>query len=226
MSVPRHGLDCGTHTFPAKCGKCGDDVYFFSCTCGSRVFFDELGSPWPVHDCRFSTSDRRWAQGRPRMNLDGGGVRVEISDGVTAMRPAEGRPVGWNIDLAVVDEARREAQSREHNPIESVPPGANWKEEIIGVLRELDSSVDVHRRLGVPKTELGKGFLGDLAAGTWGRMTIHVLKSRSYSYSAWIPKSLIPKGGLQVGVTVSAVLERWDVATKAREWVCRCFRVE
>ena len=62
MSEPRHGLDCRTRTFPAKCSDCSDDV-FFSCTCGSCVLFDELGWPWAEHDCGFSTSDRRWARG-------------------------------------------------------------------------------------------------------------------------------------------------------------------
>lgn len=27
------------------------DVFYFSYGHGSKVFFDELGSPWPVHDC-------------------------------------------------------------------------------------------------------------------------------------------------------------------------------
>ena len=46
-----HGFYCKTHTFPTKCRFCGSDVFFFSCDCGSKVFFDELGSPWPVHNC-------------------------------------------------------------------------------------------------------------------------------------------------------------------------------
>ena len=43
MSVPRHGVDCRTRTFPTKCKDCGDEVFYFSCTCGSKVFFEELG---------------------------------------------------------------------------------------------------------------------------------------------------------------------------------------
>ncbi len=225
MSVPRHGMDCQTRTFPTKCKNCGDNVFFFSCTCGSAVFFDELGWPWPEHDCGFSRSDYRWARGRPRTNFDGG-VRVEISEGVTATRPAKERRRRWNIDPAVADKVKREARSREHHPIESVPPGADWMVKVTGVIREVDSQVDVYRRLNLPRTPINKGFLGELGSGRWGRMTIHVLESVAYSYTAWIPVSLLPAGGVRLGVAASAELQRVDVATVAREWICRHFRLE
>ncbi|HXG63940.1 MAG TPA: hypothetical protein VNO70_02465, partial [Blastocatellia bacterium] len=31
---------------------CGDIVYFFSCSCGSRVFFDLAEPPWNPHEDR------------------------------------------------------------------------------------------------------------------------------------------------------------------------------
>jgi hypothetical protein len=35
----------------AKCPVCGDAVYFHANEHGSRVFFDQLGPPWPKHPC-------------------------------------------------------------------------------------------------------------------------------------------------------------------------------
>lgn len=35
----------------AKCPVCGDSVFFYQNEYGSRVFFDELGPPWPKHPC-------------------------------------------------------------------------------------------------------------------------------------------------------------------------------
>jgi hypothetical protein len=35
----------------AKCPKCGHPVYYFQNEFGSRVFFDDLGPPWPKHPC-------------------------------------------------------------------------------------------------------------------------------------------------------------------------------
>lgn len=49
---PHHDYgDCVSKTFPIRCKICGKEVFYYSCTCGSKVFFDELGPPWPKHNC-------------------------------------------------------------------------------------------------------------------------------------------------------------------------------
>jgi hypothetical protein len=35
----------------ARCPVCGAQVYFYQSPYGGRVFFDELGPPWPKHPC-------------------------------------------------------------------------------------------------------------------------------------------------------------------------------
>ena len=35
----------------ARCPVCGDPVFFFMAANGGRVFFDDLGPPWPKHGC-------------------------------------------------------------------------------------------------------------------------------------------------------------------------------
>lgn len=47
-----HGPWCGARTYPTECPHCGAEVFYFSCACGCKVFFDELGGDWPIHDCR------------------------------------------------------------------------------------------------------------------------------------------------------------------------------
>ena len=223
MSVPQHGLNCRTHTFPTTCNHCGDAVFFFSFTCGSRVFLDDLGWPWPEHDCAFSKSDRQWAQGRRRTKLPGGGVCVEISDGVTATRPGERRGGSWNLDPEVAEVVKREVRLRESHPIERVPPGADWTVEVVGVVRELNHPVDVYQYLKLPRTAMSKSLLGDLGSGEWGRVTIHELGSVIYSYTAWVP--MLPQRP-RIGGTVSARLRRFDALGGIREWICEHFLVE
>lgn len=50
---PEHGYWCGAKTYRRKCPGCQRKAFFFSCDCGSKVFFDELGAPWPKHDCEY-----------------------------------------------------------------------------------------------------------------------------------------------------------------------------
>jgi hypothetical protein len=39
----------------ARCPVCRSDVFFFQASNGGRVFFDELGPPWPKHACTDSS---------------------------------------------------------------------------------------------------------------------------------------------------------------------------
>ncbi len=52
MPVPTHRDDCETRIWKTSCPDCGDPVYFFSCTCGSKVFFDLNRPPWNPHEER------------------------------------------------------------------------------------------------------------------------------------------------------------------------------
>ena len=51
MSVPTHGSFCQTKTYPVKCWACQKSIFVFQCTCGSCILFDDLGDPWPRHQC-------------------------------------------------------------------------------------------------------------------------------------------------------------------------------
>jgi hypothetical protein len=50
----------------AKCPVCGAPVYFYQNEYGSRVFFDELGPPWPKHPC---TDNAEHSMGRGRSSV-------------------------------------------------------------------------------------------------------------------------------------------------------------
>lgn len=47
----------------ARCPVCGDNVFFYQSSHGGRVYFDELGPPWPKHPC----TDKRTIPDRPMM---------------------------------------------------------------------------------------------------------------------------------------------------------------
>lgn len=42
----------------AKCPKCNSAVFFYQSQNGGRVFFDELGPPWPKHPCTDNSTSR------------------------------------------------------------------------------------------------------------------------------------------------------------------------
>ncbi|MFT3810650.1 MAG: hypothetical protein QM698_12090 [Micropepsaceae bacterium] len=75
------------YTIPnAKCPVCGDPVFFYQSPNGGRVFFDELGPPWPKHPCtdnyvrpRRSPAEQTQAAIGPQWRRDGW-VPIQIGE--------------------------------------------------------------------------------------------------------------------------------------------------
>lgn len=51
-----HGNACGGKAYPSTCGGCKRPIFYFHCSHGSKVFFDELGGGWPQHACQARNS--------------------------------------------------------------------------------------------------------------------------------------------------------------------------
>ena len=47
-----HGNWCNAETKRTRCQYCKKyPIFYFECDHGCKVFFDELGDPWPLHKC-------------------------------------------------------------------------------------------------------------------------------------------------------------------------------
>ncbi len=55
----RHSSTARFVTPNATCPECGADVFFYQNQYGSRVYFDDLGPPWPKHPCTDSGAPSR-----------------------------------------------------------------------------------------------------------------------------------------------------------------------
>jgi hypothetical protein len=88
----------------AHCPVCGAAVYFWSNAAGSRVYFDEMGPPWPKHPCtdaRLQTGAvGSWAPYRtrssPEMAAHAGDFRRRFS--APPAQAYELEDVVWNGD--------------------------------------------------------------------------------------------------------------------------------
>lgn len=79
-----HGTWCNTKTRLTNCRYCGSLVYYFTCDCRCKVFFDELGHPWTEHSCsqrqkvldaEIKDAIRRSVR---KFGIEGAAVRLEI----------------------------------------------------------------------------------------------------------------------------------------------------
>jgi hypothetical protein len=58
----------------AKCPICGCEVFFYQNEYGSRVFFDDLGPPWPKHPC----TDNSWYASTASGRIAASGLKEEL----------------------------------------------------------------------------------------------------------------------------------------------------
>lgn len=211
-----HGWWCNTITYPTTCRGCGEPVFFFRCDCGSAVFFDALGEPWPEHDCETS-----WTRNLTRWTDDSGAINVQLLPGVTVRRPPSG-----TIDADVAKRGQR--RQAKHDPIRRVDPdGTNVEATAVGILREKQQLVDVADALKLPAaTAMASAFLGPLGKGRWGKVTVHAPSPRDdvlHSYTAWVPTDVLAQLGRGIGTTVSVGLYSVSVPRTGTFWVCREF---
>ncbi|MEH0927022.1 hypothetical protein [Micromonospora sp. CPCC 205558] len=71
----------------ARCPLCGAPVYFYANEHGSRVFFDELGPPWPKHPCTDNPTRH--------VTATGGRQAPSPRDFSIAQRPSDMRDRRW-----------------------------------------------------------------------------------------------------------------------------------
>src|SRR6266508_4582381 len=108
MAVPTHGYDCRSETYPTVCNYCGQDVFYMECNHGSKVFFDELGDPWPIHFCA------EYALAQQQANYAAAArtaLRTPSRQGIRVRRvmPFDGQPivVGQVLEINEVNFLRR-----------------------------------------------------------------------------------------------------------------------
>lgn len=206
-----HGTGyCSTQAFPLKCRYCGGSVFFFRCSCGSRVLFDELGPPWPVHDCGGSGS-----------NAGGGTFGLSpdtASQVVRAYAARKGLPVprmAWEPDGPTPPPAHPP-------PIVRVDPVKGVRLRIVGVVREVSPAVPLNRRFGVRAGSLLDRQLQRHLPAAAMQVTVHeeALEAEQLSsYTFLAPTGLGVASGLARGEFVEVELRGVVLTGVASVWL-------
>ena len=134
------------------------------CDHGSGVYFDELGSPWPLHGCYTDDNDDD-APGQPTVDARPSGLQAWSSlRGVTSsaedplrsgLLPGLRRGLE-RVDAGIINRVR-EAVDTPRETMRIDPYGAR-AEDIVGSLQDLHS-IDVNQRYGLQTNTLGHRHL-------------------------------------------------------------------
>ena len=191
-----HGYWCNTRTYPTTCRYCGESVFFFACDHGCKVFFDELGAPWPEHNCM----DRWIAELGP-----------DTFGQLMAWRMMEpGVSIGTTIAPGHGEVLRSKAQSRDPlEPMNCEPRSGDLTEEV-GTVTEVCEVVNLAKQLHIPtETPVGDSLLRALGTTELGRITIHtgsLEEDESWSFTFYVPRDLLRKRSIVRGDLVRCQL--------------------
>jgi len=192
-----HGTWCNSRTFPTRCKYCGEEVFFFSCNCGCKVYFDGLGVPWPEHSC---LEYKIAVYGKEA---------VEEAFAARMMQPGYSRR-GYRIQREYEEKVRRQRESDRHPQrltvaIEpaSYMVGKSEPVKDLGRLTEIIVGVDAFRRSNIdPDNPIGSALIQSFAKETMCQVTflVDVLADADReSYTCFVSQKEINTAGAQRG---------------------------
>jgi len=192
MAIPTHREDCTTRTWRTTCPDCKQTVYFLCCTCGSKVFFDSLGYPWPLHS----------------KNCVPYLIRQMISEGTPAVRirsllendpRRHGTPMPKEIDELLTSYGA--AGSPYIYPILPDPTPIQIK----GIVKKIDL-INLFRRLNISNNEINRMIMGEFANRNYYEVVVQGKDNedqrRINQWTFLIPCEEVDGNGFRMGLKV------------------------
>ena len=213
---------CNTKTFPLKCRYCGSRIFFFQCDHESRVLFDALGWPWPLHDCLGPrpTSKPRPTNDSTYKALQG--VQFTVRDERRSGLIHGMRRFNGSIDAAILSRVEQsESTTRDTMRVDAI----GGEETHIGTVSHI-GEVSLESRYGIESDSIGARLISSTLGGlTVAQITILVDEFASdpdaldfMSYTFWCDPGLVPER-LSTGDIVSATFSPGQMAGVGLKWV-------
>ena len=198
-------------------------VFYFECDHGCKVFFEELGDPWPKHLCDeyLEATGRTRSEPPEKPKLPS----REILYAWAIMSPKEhDYPVyvepGYAAKMRHHIEAER-AGKRERLRME--PPPTRGHQDV-GRVTDLAERVDVYKQAHLPPDNpMAAALLGRLAKEPMARVVLVVDdpdQDDLEEYTCYVPQKLLKKAGVIRGDVVHFRLTPVEIPGRTRVWLC------
>lgn len=212
MPVPTHDASCQTRIWETRCPSCGSVVFFFSCSCGSKVFFDLNHPPWNPHedsciayliaylrDVESYSPEVIWQRVVEHANARGVSIPAGIREEIFGPRPTGQRRI---------------------RPIDVLPTDGQ-EVRTDGQIMKIDQ-VNFFRRFNYVDNVLGRAILGDLIRRPHMEITLREDPDEetgySNQYTFFVPQAQVARVGLRQNSRATAILVTRRVAGR-RIWV-------
>ncbi|MEJ5344419.1 MAG: hypothetical protein WHS83_05870 [Chloroflexus sp.] len=216
MPVPTHRDDCRTTLWQTRCFHCQEIVYFFACTCGSRVFFDLNRPPWNPHKDRcipYLMSYLRDVEGRSS---------TDIRRLVEEHAYRNNLPIPPDIHQHIIIQENRDL--RRVQIIEVFP---SERCTVSGRIIEVNEQVNFLRRLKYPDNAMTRAFLGDLVNPYVEIVLRQDLDKETFTcleFTFFLRKTTYTQSRLRQGLRAIADLRTYSLPDGKKIWIADTIR--
>ena len=213
--VPNHRPSCQTTMYPTTCHDCGERVFFFSCSCGSAVFFQDRGIPWPIHRC----PRRRYDE------LREGGMSAEQARYTVLM---EQRRRSRSVPRKVIEYMDRDAKvaaARRVSAKKTIYAEVCPEEEMdfVGRVMVIERNINMPKQFKLAPNRVAQRLLGKLGRDRWHRIGVRGEAEPDQSIvaevSAFIRGTDLSKTGIQVGRKVLVAVVPYTPPGQKAVWI-------
>lgn len=165
MSHPFHDSSCTSLAFEMPCPACKEPVFYYKCSCGSKIFFNEPGYPWEIHNCDEYriTKELELMLDIDRLSKD------EIYEEIVKHEKRFDTPMGDKL-LEIIENFLGRRNSK--LIIQAQFPEEK-RVEVSGKIIEFNRDINILKKLGYDATsERSEQLLGKYAKQIWGSARI------------------------------------------------------
>ena len=221
MSIPTHGPSCVTKAFPIKCPTCASKIFFLQCNHGSKVFFDSLGAPWPIHLCFDSGELQTLIDDLTDIN---GMYHDEIADRIQEYINSTGESISEDSIRRIQE---RLGQARQVFRIIQVTPTTEIS-AITGTIRNIDKDINFFKRINLDKNHISEQLLGVLGKEGFSSLMVREMVRElniARDYTVFIPTALVAHLRLRKDTKVVLRFDFKNVLDKENIWIVEFIEV-
>ena len=205
-----HGRWCNAKTIPMTCRYCGSDVFYFSCNCGCKVFFDELGDPWPRHYCEEYVSSLSNSTQSTILIKNTFSWELVNNDNQILLENEYEKTIIINKDK----------NKNKNISIEKIDPIDNETIEIIGIISEIIPEININKKFNIVSHTIGTLLLKKFDNKHYSQFTVHSLNiadRNKKSYTFLVNRNNVKNilKGDNVGVVITG-----NIINNQKYWLC------
>lgn len=213
MPVPTHRAGCQTYIFETKCPDCHQRVYFFGCTCESKVFFDKKGPPWPLHRDRCIPYLIRTLQSETGLS------DRAILERISEFASTRGLKVPKEIRTKLSDGIYPPRHKLDVINVRPYEGSAVIEGEII----EINAPINMNKKFNISNNAFGEGILGELARGEWSEISVRQMHTEfelfAYRFTFFAIRELVHSLSWRMGSRIAAKIKYLQIAGRDSVWV-------